>query len=494
MGQLHTACFLHARSSVQRIAAQWLCVAAVLGMATIANARPNNAASDPFRIDGKPPAVGYLSHSPDQIEKDLLEIPMIAQIASVFATIEPRSYSTLRRAISRDPVSPDAIDDQSLTAYLHLARGTTHVALEVHSLENKSSKKTIALRSVQSPDQIWGIDAGAFDRIGIDWPAAESTNASNQEVTIRGQSTFELPHPYVQSETLLDLRTVRARFKHSYPRLSRELEKETIRIRLPKYYKPGFPAGVLVWISPMPDGRIPQIFEQALDQHGLIAIGVDNNGNQRQLTDRLQNHLDSIESVAAHYRIDRQRIYLTGMSGGGRCSGILQFAFPDLFAGAVPIVGLDTYHNAPTGDPGKFWPARLAKPAGRWMRLLKERRIAGITGTADFNQPEMSIRQGLLKDDGIDMRLDIIEGMAHTMPTSAQFASALDWVDEPRRDSMVESFKEAKSLMAQYTQRFGESQPTTPAARKSLIKIITLAPYTDPAWEAAAILGYDRQD
>ena len=77
------------------------------------------------------------------------------------------------------------------------------------------------------------------------------------------------------------------------------------------------------------------------------------------------------------------------------------------------------------------------------MNLLKNRRIAGITGSADFNEPEMTIRQGLLKRDGIEMRLDVIEGMAHTMPTADQFTSALLWVDEPRRESIEISLEEA---------------------------------------------------
>lgn len=459
----------------------------LIALISLTGFTPAGAATDPFRIDGKPPAIGYFTQSNDPVAQDLIELEMITQIAGIFGKIEPRSFLKLRKAISRDDVDLAALSEQSQIAVLHLHRRDVHIPLEVHDLGGDS----LALRSVSDPDKAWGITKSAFTDIGVRWPDQSDTAAPTD---ISESGTFELAQPYTESTTLLDLRTVRARFKHNYPRLSRDLNKETFRVRLPENYNPDFAAGVLVWISPMPDGRIPKIFEPVLDNLGLIAIGVDNNGNKRQLTDRLQNHLDSIESVASVYHIDRQRIYLTGMSGGGRCTGILQFAFPDLFAGSVPIVGLDTYHNAPTGDPGMHWPARLGKPAGKWMRLLKERRIAGITGSADFNEPEMTIRQGLLEKDGIDMRLDVIDGMAHTMPTAGQFLSALDWVDEPRRDSMIEDFKQAKSLMAKHIKDFGDGAPTTPGARKQLIKIITLAPWTDPAWKAAAILGYDRQD
>ncbi|MBL4698057.1 MAG: hypothetical protein JKX70_04405, partial [Phycisphaerales bacterium] len=380
------------------------------GFGTLANGQ-----GGPFKIEGKPPSIGYFTQSDQPVDPDLIEIEMIAQITSVFSILEPRSFSTLRRKLSRDPIDPDALTDENQIAVLHMHRRKVHKAMEIHWI----SDELLAMRSVDDPTQVWGIASDVFDRVGVDWPS-ESNNDSatgNQREEARasawsgsGSNNFVLAQPYVESQTVLDLRTIRARIKNRYPALTRSLDQETFRVRLPKKYNADFPAGVLVWISPMPDGRIPKIFEPILDELGMIAIGVDNNGNKRAITDRLQNHLDSIETLAQHYRIDRKRIYLTGMSGGGRCSGILQIVFPELFAGAVPIVGFDTYHQAPTGDPGRFWPARLGKPAGRWMKLLKERRIAAITGTNDFNEPEMGVRKDLLSRDGIEIRLDIIEG------------------------------------------------------------------------------------
>jgi len=469
----------------------------LLGYGLLGFSAPPRGVSGPFRIDGKPPTSGYLTHSIEPVPEDLIAVPMIRKITGVFAQVEPRAILRLRRAIKRSEVDPGSLTAENAIAIMHLHRGDQHQELEVYMLGSGN----LALRSVQDPSQVWGISEKSFTQIGVHFSNPQEQPGEPSDTQLPPPSDepirFVLPHPYIESSTVLDPRTIRSRIKQRYPALTRELPDELFRVRLPKNYNQDFPAGVLVWISPMPDGRIPRIFEPVLDELGLIAIGIDNNGNKRELTDRLQNHLDSIDSVAAHYLIDRDRIYLTGMSGGGRCSGILQLGFPEIFDGAVPIVGLDTYHNAPTGDPGKYWPARLAKPAARWMKLIKTRRIAAITGTADFNKPEMLIRQGLLKNDGIDMRLDIIDGMAHAMPTAEAFSSALDWVDEPRRTAMVESFKEAKSIMADYSQQFGDTTPTTPinpAARTMLIKVIALAPWTEPAWKAAGLLGYPHPD
>ena len=439
------------------------------------------ARPDPFKIDSKPPLRGYISRTAPPVEEDLLRAPMIAQMADVIGTIKPRSFSTLRRALSRTPIDPAAFTDSSLIGFLHMHRKDIHTTLQIHTLDETD----LALRSTTSPEHTWRISKLAFKRLGINL-----TPNAPLPILPDAQS-FELPKPYTQSRTILDRKTVRARIKHNYPPLTRSLNEETFRVRMPADYNPDFPAGVLVWISPSPDGRIPAVFEPIADKHGFIIIGIDNNGNKRQITDRLQNHFDSIETLASHFRIDRKRIYLTGVSGGGKCSSILLLAFPDLFAGAVPIVGLSTYHKAPTGDPGKYWPAGLGKPAGKWMNILKSRRIAAITGSIDFNQPEMSVRTTQLKRDGIDIRLDIIEGMGHTFPGADQFAEALDWADEPRRDTMVADFKLAKELLASYIADHTDSPPTTPAARNTLIKITTLAPWTEPSVHAAKLLGFE---
>ena len=468
----------------------------------IQTTRPENAAGErapnPFRINGKPPKAGYITHLRSPISPDLLESEMIAQLAGLVGTIKPRSFSGLRRGISSRPVEQsimDALSESTILGYLHLQRDSTLRIYEVH----QGDAKFMILRSVADPTQAWSLQTKALDRLGIKLlpPSDDLAQGTSHEYEADaykaiGGVEFIMPQPYIESPTVLNPKIIRARIKAQYPKLTRKPSEELYRVRLPKGYDPDTPAGILIWISPMPDGRIPAIFEPALDNLGLIAIGIDNNGNQRPITDRLQNHLDSIETIAQHYRIDRSRIYLTGMSGGGRCSGILQIAFPELFAGAVPIVGLDTYHNAPTGDPGKFWPARQGRPAAKWMGLLKTRRIAAITGTADFNNPEMVIRKGLLKNDGIDMRLDIIPGMGHTMPTAAQFTSALTWVDEPRSQEAKDALKEAQALMESYQNKYGNTPPTNPVARKMLIEVLTLSPWSKPAWAAAKLLGYEK--
>lgn len=431
----------------------------------------------PLQIDGRVPTAGALTRSAETIPSDVLDIEMLKPLIGLIGTLEPRELVSINRLArpTDDDVHAEPI------AYLHFSRGQKEGTLSIHSYDDEHW----LLLSVDDKQRRWTLRHEVFDRLGITFAAARSADrfaATNEAMAI------ELPTPHTQSPIVLDPKTVRSRIRISLPRLERELSTETFRVRLPRDYNPQSPVGVLIWISPTPDGRIPSIFEPICDELGLIAVGVDNNGNKRPITDRLQNHLDSIETLAEHAFLDRERIYLTGMSGGGRCSGILQLCFPELFAGAVPVVGLDTYHNAPTGTPGQYWPKRLGKPNGPTMKMLKERRIRSITGSADFNEPEMTLRTKLLQDDGIDAQIDIIEGMAHTMPSDDQFGSALRWVDEPRREAIAQAQLEAKRILDE-TQDQDES---IPAVRLRLIEVMELLPNSDWAWQAAARLGYKR--
>lgn len=433
----------------------------------------------PLQIEGRLPTAAFITTTQNPIPEDLAEVEMLRDRLGLIDTIEPKGFTSMNRLARPSDEHPS----ENPTLFLQIARNGTTICLGLDVLED-----TVLLSTLDEPRSVWSIRRVAFERLEISITPNRPRTAGDGFAPTDAAMDMVLPTPHTESSVVLDPQTIRSRLKMQYPRLTRVLGQETFRVRLPMNYDPSTPAGVLVWISPTPDGRIPDIFGPVCDQLGLIAVGVDNNGNQREITDRLQNHLDSIETLAQHASIDRQRIYLTGMSGGGRCSGILLLAFPDLFAGAVPIVGLDTYHNAPTGDPGKFWPKRLARPAGPTRKLLEERRIRSITGSVDFNEPEMVLRTQLLQDDGIEAVVDVIEGMAHAMPNAEQFTQALIWVDEPRSRAIEESTQRAKQILSET-----ESQDTTiPAVRRRLIEVMQLVPDSDLAWYAAERLGIMR--
>lgn len=434
---------------------------------------------DPFRVNAKPPTGGIVTRTSEIPSADLMDSPMLRELAGVLGELSTRDFLPLRRALGNPIEDPELSEPYAI---VHMTRsGAESVAIGFFHHDDEH----VAVRVLSDPMA----PAYELPNSALHGPITPPGAASQRPKTENeSERRFELAKPYLASTITLDRATRRSRFRANYPELTRSLENESMQVRLPAGFDPSAASGILIWISPSDDGRPPRIFESVCDELGFICIGIDNNGNDRSLSDRLQLHLDSIETLASRYRIDRERVYLTGMSGGGRCSGILQCSFPDVFAGAVPIVGLDSYHNAPTGERNKRWPARIGKPSPRYFKRLRERRIAAITGSVDFNEPEMQIRRDLMSNDGLQIRLDVIEGMGHTMPTSEQFADALRWTDEPRRDAIAESISRAQVAL----DALRDSDPEDPVTRKALIEITTIAPYSDPAWEAAKMLGFER--
>lgn len=436
----------------------------------------------PLQIDGRTARSGVITTSSEPIPQDLAGLEMLRDRLGIVRELDSRALSSINR-LSRELEPPD-LSAQKPTHFLHFGHQDSSTTLHIYPQGD-----TIILQSRDETTATWSIRAEAFERIGIELePGATHTMDWFGPTSEAVEMTIRTTH--IESDLVLDARTIRSRIRSNFPNITREVGDETFQVRLPKRFDPKIPSGVLVWISPTPSGRIHDSFKRACDELGLIAIGVDNNGNKRQITDRLQNHLDSVATLAQHARLDRDRIYLTGMSGGGRCSGILQIAFPDRFAGAVPIVGLDTYHNAPTGNANQYWPKSLGKPGTKWLNLLKQRRIRSITGSADFNEPEMIKRTEMLRRDGIDAEIDVIEGMAHTFPNARQFRDALVWVDEPRRTQIESKTLEAREVL----NTLEDKDAGIAAVRRQLIEIMDAVPFSDEAWEAAARLGYPPRE
>jgi poly(3-hydroxybutyrate) depolymerase len=110
----------------------------------------------------------------------------------------------------------------------------------------------------------------------------------------------------------------------------------------------------------------------------------------------------------------------------------------------------------------------------------------------DFNAPEMRTRSKQMADDKINIRLDVIEGMGHTMPSSEQFSDSLTWVDALQRERIESAQEKAQRALEGYLNRLGPGLAEDPKARKILIQITIDAPWSKAAWDAARLLGVEE--
>ena len=245
---------------------------------------------------------------------------------------------------------------------------------------------------------------------------------------------------------------------------------------------PRRPAGLLVWSSPTARGAIPPVFRAALDELNLVCIGSDNTGNDRDVPDKFQIVFDAVATARQRFHIDARRIYITGMSGGGKVTSILAMCFPDVFTGAIPIVGLGTYSTL-DDTWGQHRNAYFAEPRGPLAKLARARRMAPMGGPPDFNYDEMRERVARLEVDGFtNIRFFTYPDMAHVMPSADRFAEALRWIDAPWQQVREQERDRAESLLAANVDS---------GDRAALAEIIVAGPWTDAAWRALELLRTD---
>jgi predicted esterase len=339
-----------------------------------------------------------------------LECEMSRVLKGVLADLRGKPLDDLRSTLPASPMLGDASGGERVCT-IWLYAGTASKAVDV--IHAKAAY--IAVEKAEHPRR-GELRADKFAAELGSWPLYRGGFDDFSEP--RGE-VFELTKPYTAGRFTLDQKTLGDRYlkgaKTNLEAADRVLENEKLWCRLPRGYDPKTPAGLLIWIDPSSSGRTPPMFQGALDELGLVFVGAADAGNNRLVTNREQLAFDGLATVSRRYHIDPRRVYLTGVSGGGRVSSMMLGGFPDVFTGAVPIVGLACYEPVPNGM-GQFWPRAYVKPGSELFKQFCSRRMGAITGTRDFNEVEMQHATNIMRRDGVNVRLYDYDHMGHEMP------------------------------------------------------------------------------
>src|SRR4051812_27757803 len=197
-----------------------------------------------------------------------------------------------------------------------------------------------------------------------------------------------------------------------------DLTTESFEVYIPKGYNGDSPFGLFVWVSASNKGDVQANWKEVLDKHKLIWIGANNSGNPRTMLVRMGLAFDAVAGMKKKYKIDDQRIYVGGGSGGGKIATILGVAFPDVFRGGFYFVGSDCYRNVPTKEIGHYWPKAFNAPPGQFLIDSKKRsRHVFLTGEKDFNRDSTKDFAAAYKSDGSQhVTLSAVRKMGHQLP------------------------------------------------------------------------------
>ncbi len=160
------------------------------------------------------------------------------------------------------------------------------------------------------------------------------------------------------------------------PDQSIDLSNERFEIYIPNGDPPTEGYGLIVFIPPWDVPKVPVQWRDVLDRRHLIYVSADHSSNDyNMLFRRLPLALHAYENVAARYKLDPKRIYISGFSGGSRTAMRAALSYPDVFRGAILNSGSDPFGNA-----------GIAVPPADLFRLFQQRsRVVLVSGTLDLD-------------------------------------------------------------------------------------------------------------
>ncbi len=491
---------------------------------------------NPLDIGATPADTVILSAAlADPVDDGTLDSPMLAKLSGIIATLKGPAAKAFRAAgPGTTPIDP--VRDAEHICYVHLSAKAAHKTVELAQTQTGAfvafelkgdgarGRPAILRADAIAPVLAAGdLYTGSFDPAtptssptslptsptlptnppttsGIPDtttqpapPAAgePASGGAGVAASNRPGETSKLEGPYFAGWFILSQETLGDRLLNGgntkVEGMKRVLATQEMWVRLPKGYTPRRPAGLVVWIDPTDAGRIPAEFDEVLDELNLIGIGAASMGNQTPMGDRLQLAFDGIATATRRFHADTRRLYVTGVSGGGRLSSLLAACFPDVITGSVPIVGVSCYENLPTGVGG-FWAGGFRKPPAKLFAVFKKRPMAPMTGGRDFNLTEIQKAVEVYQRDGCLVRLFEYQDLAHTVPSTARLAEAFAWVDKPAADVRASEARNAAGELAKLRVKISKRPLSIPELSKEAVRITKLAPWSAPAWEVVELL------
>lgn len=196
--------------------------------------------------------------------------------------------------------------------------------------------------------------------------------------------------------------------------------KQKYQLFLPKGHAKDKPAGLILFISAGDAPAGLTAWQKTCQDQNFVFASPFAAGNNVPAAQRTRVILDVLDDVRRTCKIDPDRTYLTGFSGGGRMACAIGFALPEYFGGVVPLCGT----NPPPG-----------LTASRHL-LCDRLSVAFVTGEKDFNRKENEVYMApWFADIGVRSKLFLMPKAGHAIPSPAIVADIHAWLEDdlPRR-------------------------------------------------------------
>jgi predicted esterase len=204
-------------------------------------------------------------------------------------------------------------------------------------------------------------------------------------------------------------------FEPSSPRLppGYTSTNQTYMLFIPSEYKASRQWPLVLCVSPGDDPCGWGEFESICRSQGVIFASPMNTGNEQPFAKRARIVLDVLDDVRRRLAIDPDRVYLSGMSGGGRVAARVAYALPEACGGVLPICGSYSLRDEP------------------WVRLRVAERlsVALLEGETDWLRAETE-REYLPTMNAYQVRAKLMTYPGgHSMPPGNVLRDAFHWVE-----------------------------------------------------------------
>ncbi len=202
------------------------------------------------------------------------------------------------------------------------------------------------------------------------------------------------------------------------------------------------PPGVLVMVLPYSLGELPPAMVEALGRwlrpivsRRITVIVPAEAPNTRVPLHRLGLALDAAHNAPAAAPSTAGRVYVAGISGGGRIASMLGLGYPDVFDGAAPAIGCNYFRPIESLErPGIVFPAVLMRPdPTRLQQARTVSRYALLTGEFDGNRDETKscFVRGFQRDGFQHVTYLEVPDLGHENPPGPWWGRAVDFLDAP---------------------------------------------------------------
>jgi dienelactone hydrolase len=212
-------------------------------------------------------------------------------------------------------------------------------------------------------------------------PVGQQSNVTFSDYPAQAESS-ELLRRLASPLTVVELGRLLAKSGKTLAERSLDLGKERFLVYAPPH-APAKGYGILVFVPPWDDARLPPSWAGVLDKFGVIYVSAANSGNDARPVERREPlALIAEHNIARRYPVDPDRIYVGGFSGGSRVALRLALGYPDVFRGVLLNAGSDPIGDISAPLPSRDLFARF-QSATRLVYATGGKDEAGLAGDID---------------------------------------------------------------------------------------------------------------